>query len=163
MAFRTGVRLPSPPRNMHACEYGSFPVLLSPVTSGVTKYWRMKVDRGHASSLRPAACRTALQHGVERMRGFRVFFRHIAKAVDKFSLPAPSRVRVAPWTANQSRLRSVVGRTYPPRATDARDARFETCCSTLAGLPVERVFRAGGIKDPHMQPSGQVGSFNLDE
>ena len=50
MAFRTGVRLPSPPL-LHACEYGSFPVLLSPVTSGVTKYWRMKVDRGHASSL----------------------------------------------------------------------------------------------------------------
>lgn len=65
MAFRTGVRLPSPPRNMHACEYGSFPVLLSPATSGVAKYWRMKVDRGHASSLRPAAGRTALQHGVD--------------------------------------------------------------------------------------------------
>ena len=57
----------------------------------------------------------------------------------------------------ENRLRSVVGRTYPPRATDARDARFETCCSTLAGLPVEGVFRAGGNKDPHMLPSGQVG------
>lgn len=61
------------------------------------------------------------------------------------------------WKKN--RLRGVVGRTYPPRATDARDARFETCCSTLAGLPVEGVFRAGGNKEPHMQPSGQVGKF----
>lgn len=66
-------------------------------------------------------------------------------------------------TWKKNRLHSVVGRTYPPRETDARDARFEPCCSTLAGLPVERVFRAGGNKDPHMQPSGQVGSFNLDE
>ena len=40
---------------MHACEYGSFPVLLSPVTSGVTKYWRMKVDRVHASILQDPA------------------------------------------------------------------------------------------------------------
>lgn len=66
-------------------------------------------------------------------------------------------------TWKKNRLRSVVGRTYPPRATDTRVARFEPCCSTLAGLPVEGVFRAGGNKDPHMQPSGQVGSFNLDE
>ena len=63
-------------------------------------------------------------------------------------------------TWKKNRLRSVVGRTYPPRATDARDARFETCCSTLAGLPVEGVFRAGGNKDPHMHPSGQAGKFN---
>lgn len=62
------------------------------------------------------------------------------------------------WKKN--RLHGVVGRTYPPRATDARVARFETCCSTLAGLPVEGVFRAGGNKEPHMQPSGQVGKFN---
>ena len=62
------------------------------------------------------------------------------------------------WKKN--RLRSVVGRTYPPRATDARVARFEPCCSTLAGLPVEGVFRVGGNKEPHMQPSGQVGRFN---
>lgn len=50
----------------------------------------------------------------------------------------------------KNRLRSVVGRTYPPRATGAGDARFKTCCSTLAGLPVEGVFRAGGNKEPHM-------------
>lgn len=63
------------------------------------------------------------------------------------------------WKKNM--LRSVVGRTYPPRATDAGDARFETCCSTLAGLPVEGVFRAGGYKEPHMHPSGQVGRFEI--
>jgi hypothetical protein len=31
----------------------------------------------------------------------------------------------------------------------------------LAGLPVEGVFRAGGNKEPHMQPSGQVGRFGI--
>ena len=55
-------------------------------------------------------------------------------------------------TWKKNRLRGVVGRTCPPRATDARDARFDTCCSTLAGLPVEGVFRVGGNKDPHMHP-----------
>jgi hypothetical protein len=71
---------------MHACEYGSFPVLLSPATSGVAKYWRMKVDRGHASSLRPAAGRTALQHWGRTDIRFRVF-PVSAKAGDNITAP----------------------------------------------------------------------------
>ena len=47
------------------------------------------MDRGHASGLRPAAGRTALQHWGRAHIRISSVIRHIAKAVDKNFSPGP--------------------------------------------------------------------------